>query len=396
MKKLVLLFIASNVFLFFTNGQDSSVTSAASVAKQKIAVFVPLYLDSAFDAMDNYRYDKTFPKFINPGLEFYEGVQLAIDSMKKNGAQLEVQIFDTRSTMVPLATQLNSISSDNTGLIIAHPSASEIRQIADVAMQKNIPFINATAPINGGVTANPFYLQLTPTLKTQIETTYKYIQKYYPLSQLVVFRKRGAREDEIKSYFEEAGKTTVSVLLKLKYVDLPGDFSEEELVPHLDSTKKILCIAGSIDEAFGLRLASSLSVISKTYPATLMGMSTWNNISFTKPEFKGVEIVYGTPFYHARTDKASVSITNHFTTKMYARPSDMVFRGYEVFMRYANLYLQYKTEIANQLASKQYKLFNDFDIQPVLNRSNFAMEYFENKRMSFLRWKDGSMMGVNY
>ena len=390
MKKLVLLFIASNVFLLFANGQDSA------VAKQKIAVFVPLYLDSAFDAMDNYRYDKTFPKFINPGLEFYEGVQLAIDSMKKTGTKLEVQIFDTRSTMVPLATQLNSISSDNTGLIIAHPSANEIRQIADAAMQKNIPFINATAPINGGVTANPFYLQLTPTLKTQIESTYKYIQKYYPLNQLVVFRKKGAREDEIKSYFEEAGKTTVSVPLKLKYVDLPGEFSEEELATHLDSTKKILCIAGSIDEAFGIRLASSLAVISKTYPVTLMGMSTWNNISFTKPEFKGVEIVYGTPFYHARTDKASVSITNHFTTKMYARPSDMVFRGYEVFMRYANLYLQYKTEIANQLASKQFKLFNDFDIQPVLNRSNFAMEYFENKRMSFLRWKDGSMMGVNF
>ena len=180
MKKLVLFFIATNIFLLFTNGQDSSITSAAPVARQKIAVFVPLYLDSAFDAMGNYRYEKTFPKFINPGLEFYEGVQLAIDSLKKNGVNLEVQIFDTRSSMVPLATQLSSISSDNTGLIIAHPSASEIRQFADVAMQKNIPFINATAPINGGVTANPFYLQLTPTLKTQIETTYKYIQKILP------------------------------------------------------------------------------------------------------------------------------------------------------------------------------------------------------------------------
>ena len=69
-------------FCFFASGQDST------PVRQKIAVFVPLYLDSAFDAMDNYRYDKTFPKFINPGLEFYEGVQLAIDSMKKNGSKI--------------------------------------------------------------------------------------------------------------------------------------------------------------------------------------------------------------------------------------------------------------------------------------------------------------------
>ena len=390
MKKIILSVIVLNSFLFFANGQNGA------DVKQKIAVFVPLFLDSAFDAMENYRYDKAFPKFINPGLEFYEGVQLAIDSMKKNGVQLEVQIFDSRSSTVSLSDQLNSISEDNTGLIIAHPAGNEIRQIADAAMQKNIPFINATAPINGGVSANPFYLQLTPTLKTQVEGTYRYIQKYYPLNQLVVFRKKGSREDEIKLYFDEAGKTTVSVPLKLKYVDLTDNFSQEDITAHLDSTKKFLCIAGSIDEGFGMRLASSLAVVSKTYPVTLMGMSTWSNISFTKSEYKGVEIVYGTPFYHARTDKASTAITNHFTTKMYARPSDMVFRGYEVFMRYAHLLLQYKTEMANQLSSKQYKLFNDFDVQPVLNRSTLTMDYFENKRMSFLRWKDGSMMGVNF
>ncbi|MCW3119218.1 MAG: amino acid transporter substrate-binding protein, partial [Chitinophagaceae bacterium] len=44
----------------------------SAIRKHKIAIFAPLYLDSAFDAVYNYRYDKTFPKFINPGLEFYE------------------------------------------------------------------------------------------------------------------------------------------------------------------------------------------------------------------------------------------------------------------------------------------------------------------------------------
>ena len=69
-----------------------------STSKQKIAVFAPLYLDSAFDATNSYRYDKNFPKFINPGLEFYEGVQFALDSLNKENAQLEVFVFDTRSS----------------------------------------------------------------------------------------------------------------------------------------------------------------------------------------------------------------------------------------------------------------------------------------------------------
>jgi hypothetical protein len=386
------IFVPVLIFLFSLNAFSQN----GGNGKLKIAVFTPIYLDSAFDAMDNYRYDKTFPKFINPGLEFYEGVQLAIDSLSKEGAKLEVHVYDTRSATTSLADHLNIAIADSVNLIIAQPGGTEIGQIADVAMRNNIPFINATAPINGGVSGNPFYLQLTPTLKTQIESQYKYLQKYYSLNQLVVFRKRGSREDEIKSYLDEAGKTTVAIPLKLKYVDLPDSFTVNQLTQHLDSTKNFLCISGSLDEGFGMRLSAQLASISKTYKVTLMGMSTWHNINFEKREYKGLEIIYGTPFYHAKTDKASVSITNHFTTKMYARPSDMVFRGYEVFMRYARLLMQHKTEIASQLASKQYKVFNDFDIQPVLNRSTYTMEYFENKRLSFVKWKDGVVAGVNW
>src|SRR5215207_724197 len=36
---------------------------AQNSSRQKIATFVPLYLDSAFDATNSYRYDKSFPKF---------------------------------------------------------------------------------------------------------------------------------------------------------------------------------------------------------------------------------------------------------------------------------------------------------------------------------------------
>src|SRR5215467_14906700 len=60
-----------------------------------IAIFAPLYLDSAFDASGNYRYDKNFPRFMVPGVDFWEGIQLAIDSLKKEGAQLDIQVYDT-------------------------------------------------------------------------------------------------------------------------------------------------------------------------------------------------------------------------------------------------------------------------------------------------------------
>src|SRR3954469_22527240 len=74
-----------------------------TATRQKVAVFVPLYLDSAFDAADTYRFGKQFPKFLNPGLEFFEGVQIALDSLEKEGVKLEVQVFDTRSAKLPVS-----------------------------------------------------------------------------------------------------------------------------------------------------------------------------------------------------------------------------------------------------------------------------------------------------
>src|ERR1700740_3567409 len=79
------------------HAQDTTVVKVDSLVRHSVALFLPLYLDSAFDATGNYRYDKNFPKFINPGLEFYEGAGLALDSMRKEGIRLDVRIYDTRS-----------------------------------------------------------------------------------------------------------------------------------------------------------------------------------------------------------------------------------------------------------------------------------------------------------
>src|SRR6185369_15676157 len=85
-----------------------------------VAVFTPLYLDSAFDASGEYRYDKNFPKFISPGLEFYEGIKLAADSLKIENVALDIEIFDTRSASQTLQQQLGSAPMEHAGLIIGH------------------------------------------------------------------------------------------------------------------------------------------------------------------------------------------------------------------------------------------------------------------------------------
>jgi hypothetical protein len=259
-----------------------------------------------------------------------------------------------------------------------------------------IPFINANLPNDGAVNSNPFFVILNPTLKTQTEGIYKFVQKHYTTKPIVVFRKKGQMEDLIKKYFDDFGDNSSSKQANLKYVDLPVNFTLGHLLPHLDTNTHNVVIAGSLDENFGRKLAAGLAEINKMGPVTVVGMPTWSNIrDFNKQEYKGLEIITSTPFYQSKNDRLIEHIGNQFSSMMYARPSDMVFRGFEVTWRFVNLLNKYKRDIASNFGVADNNLFTQFDIQPVfLNRENMTLDYFENKRLYFVKLQDGYIKEV--
>ena len=78
----------------------------------------------------------------------------------------------------------------------------------------------------------------------------------------------------MKTYFDDFAKNTTDAPLKLKYVDLTENFTEADLSKHLDTIKHTLCIAGSLDENFGKKLAQKLATLKKQkYVASVMAVS---------------------------------------------------------------------------------------------------------------------------
>lgn len=379
-----------------TSTRSTDQAGPADTIRHRLAIFAPLYLDSAFDATGAYRYDKSFPKYFSPGLEFYEGAQMALDSLQKEKAMLSVQLYDTRSG-TSLQQLLQDSSFQSTELIIGQVSSvTELQQLAGAAARLHIPFINVNFPNDGGITNNPSLVVLNSTLKTHCEGIYRYIQRNYPTRPVVFFRKKGAQEDRLKGYFTDIDKTTASVPLKIKYVTLDDNFDATALTPYLDSTAETICIAGSLDDLFGTRLCQQLAFLNKTYHTTIIGMPTWDNLDFTQSGYAGEEIIYSTPFYLNPLDSLVKIVDQNFRARFFSRPSDMVFRGYESTYRYGKLLLLHGKDLAGSVGEKKFKVFNDFEIMPVfLNRQTMTLDYFENKKVYFIRKLDGNITNVN-
>ena len=389
MKKLLFLLTAVVCFLF-------SYAQVSAPVRQKIALFAPLYLDSAFEGA-NYKFDKSFPKFLNPGLEFYQGAQMALDSLQKKGAPLDVYIYDSRSERVGIKQRLNSPEFKGVGLIIAHATASDVKTLAEAAMSMKVPFISATLPNDAGVTNNPYFVVLNSTLRSHCEAIYNYLQRFHSKDNIILFRKNGAQENQIRDYFNDIARSSTSGTVRMNILDVSNGISVDALASRLDSTRRNVCIAGSLDESFGMDLLQSLASFGETYPTTLIGMPTWDAIrEFTKPEYKQLEIVYSTPFTYSRTAGLSGKLASQFEETINSRPTDMFFRGYETMLRFALLLLDTKKDVASNLTRKGNYVFTQFDIQPVfLNKSAMTLDYFENKKLYFIKYLNGTRSVVN-
>jgi hypothetical protein len=363
---------------------------AQSTRRHKIALFAPLYLDSVFNA-GTYRYGKEFPKFINPGLEFYQGAQMALDSLQRAGAPLEVFVYDSRAKKTAFTDILNNPALTGLEMIIASANNVEVRTMAGIALQKKIPFISATLPNDAGVANNPYFVILNSTLRAHCEGIYRYLQLNHSRDRILFLRRNGAQETQLRDYFTEISQQTTDKRLNIETFDVSSGFNVASFAQRLDSTRKTVCIAGSLDQAFGEDLASSLAGIGGTYPLTLIGMPTWEGIKgFSRSEYKELEILYSTPFNYNRGDRLAAQIGTAFEQKIDARPTDMFFRGYETMLRFGLLLLETKNDVASNLSRKGNYVFTPFNIQPVFtNNQAMTLDYFENKMLYFIRRYNG-------
>lgn len=395
MKSLLCLLI----FLQCTVGANSQTTTNDSV--YKIAVFAPIFIDSAFNG-NNYKVTGNYiPKTMLPGLDFYNGIMMAIDSLQKEKANIEVIFFDSKSSQEPMKKILALKVWDSVSLIISSfKDRADIKPLADFALSKEIPLVSATYPNDGGITENPFFILLNPTLKTHCEGIYKHIQKNYSTGNLVYVKRKGRLEDEIQSIFTEMGKTTPAIPLKYKTIELSDVFTIENLQNVLDSNRQNIVICGSVNEGFGIKLVNILQS-NKKYSAIAIGMPTWDGLKdLNKPLIdetnKGIEIVYSTPYYFSRNTSLVKHLASKYKETFFARASDWFYKGFETMYYFSNTLTKNKGLIFNHLTDKDFTIFNEFEIEQVLpNKDAVLPNYWENKKLYFFKKQNGITKSVN-
>lgn len=371
-----LLYTTLLVLLLSCFGSAHAQPTKVVQERKTIAVFIPLEIDAAFNGPDYILGNNNLPKTMLPGLDFYNGVVMAIDSLKKTNTSLDIRIIDAKQKNNSLATLLADTSLQKTALIIsAVTNRADTKLIADFALAHQTPMVSAVFPNDAGVTNNPFFTILNPTLKTQCEAISSYLQNNFAKNTILYCKKKGTTEDYIQSIIVDSNSKTAKSFLNIEVED---SIVFSDLAPYLDSTKQNILLCGSLKENFGTALVKILNE-NPAYTTTVIGMPTWDgDKSLNTPN---VEIIYASPYYFNGNEKLLKQLTASYKAKYLGRPSDQFFKGYETVLYFTT-----------GLFFKQTPVFNNFKLLPVYNSSiKNQIDYQENKNLYFFRKQNGQI-----
>ncbi|GEP94128.1 hypothetical protein CCY01nite_03880 [Chitinophaga cymbidii] len=362
-----------------------------------VAVFAPLYLDSVFATSLDIP-GRTMPRYVLPGLEFYEGVQLALDSLEKQGVQLNVQVFDNKARGNDVPTVIRNRQLDATDLIIGAVSTPELKPLSDFAREKQINLVSATFPNDGGISENPFLLISNSTLRSHVEAIQDYVQKGFANKNILVIRRGSSFEasiaGNIKAAYERMQYDKKSRIREVVWSDATTD---AQLTQYLLADRPNICIITALDEAGAKSILRKLAMHKTTYPLHVFGMPTWDVMKFKEPEFEGLTLYYSSPYYNDKTDVFSRYISEYFKRVYKSRPSDMAFKGFEQTWYFIKLLTQDGVYFNKDLNKPGNRVYTSFNFQPVYldEEKDEVPAYFENKNIYIIQKGDSADYRMN-
>ena len=374
-KRTILLFTllatiaAGNAVAAFKKNDQST---SYKKSRYRIDVLVPLYLDE----LPKYGAAKDkIPEDALPGMAFYSGVNIAADSLRKEGFNVDIYVHDVASAGSSPETLISNGKLDSSDLVIGDVRPQEISQLAAFAKAKSVNFISASSgPYYGESIHNPYFTLLQPSLETQCERVVAEVVKNAPDDNItVLYRSKGAADNACYDYVTDAANGK----LHLQYMACGKPPGKTALGTFIDAAKPVVLVVPVTDTVFA---ASFLHGLAEDFPGTqfeVYGMPSWAAIAALKKKgaFPNATVHITSTFTLDPASAAGQYVRHTFTAFYTGKISAPVYDGYEALFLFAGLLKKYGTHFNEKY--EHNTLPSSFDIHAKTDRSG-NVRFYEN------------------
>jgi len=393
--------------------EDSSDCAETSQYEFRIALFLPLFLadnvpasapDSGLvkDNEGRFRYrDGRYwihPRSAN-ALEFYQGAMLAIDSLKKQGLNAKITVFDTMRDTIKVAQLLKSPEMKNMDLIIGPFYTELVNQVAPFALENRIYYVSPISINAESLKNNPYLMQVNAGEINTVGTIVNHISKQENIHITLIGNKSEADQtlftaylNRLKTVFDDADLTVLQM-------------RPDSLQPparYLKRGKTNVVVIPSADETFVNIVTGLLHAASNSIRINLYGLTSWTKFLKLDLEYlHTLEFRYATAFYIDYDNPEVQNFLRHFRKMYHTEPTMLTGLGSISSNAYQFAFLGYDITYYFMSVMKRYgkgfgRCITDFRM-PML-QSEFRFEKIDsfsgymNKHIQIIKYgKDYSI-----
>lgn len=356
--------------------------------RYRVDVFAQLYLDELVKG-GKATFKGKLPVKAAAGMEFYEGVKIAADTLSSFSFAIDVYMHDVMDVKATPDILIKNKALDSTDLIIGAVPSQYIPALAAFAKNRQVNFISALSPSDADVKDNPYFTLLQPSLQTHCEAIMKALAKKNVRKPVLFYRDNPGVDHNAFNYL--TGYSTNTDLRKILVNTVPA---KEQLKGAFDSASVNTIVIAVLDNAYANKLLKQINLLYPGYRFEVYGMPSWSGMASLKKtdEYPNITIYVTEPFFYDMTTAAGQALSGIYK-KEYGNnhPGDLVYRGYETMYWYAYLLNKYGTIFNEKTADNGVAPFTRFDIKPQWDKDDNLL-YNENQHLYFYRYSDGSFM----
>lgn len=365
-----------------------------------IALFVPLDIDRVVSGNFEVGSAEPLPSSTVDGLSFYEGVLMAVDSLRSENIPVRLHVYDSKSEKTPLPQLFKSGKVDSADLLLGAVRDNAFNKVASFAKQKKINFISATYPNDGGVRDNPYLYIVNSTLHIHAVAMQSFVQKKFGSKKITVVYKNNAQGKKTVGYLNDAYNNLNYFNKKpLNLFEWTGEVETQtqQLVSQLDKGKRNVIVLTTLYPEVSLNIVSALAPYGEDYRISIVGMPTMNGLSALKEKkYAGIDIYYGSVFPYENLAEFPVlkRMMWKYFALYHARPSEDALNGFETMFYFGQLLNKKGPFFREYVNNSNEHLATEFNFQPIYKNGN-SPAYFENTRIYFLKERNGKVTPAN-
>lgn len=353
--------------------------------RYRIDVLIPLYLDEL--VKDHKLQKDRIPEKALAGLLFYQGIRLAVDTLTHMGYNTDVVIHDIATGSNKL---LNEDSLKKSDLILGFVPTAEVAEVAAFAQQHQVNFVSAYSPSDAGISKNPFFFLVNPTLEHHCASLAAAVNKKRNRDVLLVYKRLNQSLDST-AYMHLLDAEQLKNFREVN-ASLPPDSAS--LAAVVDTAVTNTVVMPIMDPAYA---ASLLADLHRYFPETrfeIYGMPTWKSIVNDKRILSfgaHMAINLTQPYYFDPTVSAGFAVSEACKETYGSKAGELTFRGFELCYWMTDLLNKYGTIFNEKTSDNGMAPFTQFELKPKWDSDN-NFYYFENTHLYLYRYVAGSQI----